>query len=63
MAKEMMSTTPMTEELVSCEICLKEIPVSEAISAEGADYFLYFCGTSVSPNGKSRKRPQRAKST
>jgi hypothetical protein len=29
---------------VSCEICLKEVPNSEAQSAEANDYVLYFCG-------------------
>ncbi len=29
---------------VSCEICLKEIPKSEAKTAEGSDYVLYYCG-------------------
>ena len=29
---------------VPCEICLKEIPQSEAEIAEANDYFLYFCG-------------------
>lgn len=29
---------------VSCEICLKEIPASEAKSAEAQDYFIQFCG-------------------
>lgn len=32
------------EQLVSCEVCLKEIPVSEARSAEAADYVVHFCG-------------------
>ncbi len=27
-----------------CEVCLKEIPASEAKSAEVEDYVLYFCG-------------------
>jgi hypothetical protein len=31
-------------EMVSCELCLKEIPVSEAKSEEATDYVLYFCG-------------------
>jgi len=31
-------------EKVNCEICLKEIPPSEANSAEAQDYLLYFCG-------------------
>ena len=29
---------------VSCEICLREIPKSEAKSGEAGDYVLYFCG-------------------
>ena len=30
--------------LVSCEVCLKEIPNSEASVPEAAEYFVYFCG-------------------
>jgi len=32
------------EGLVSCEVCLMEIPLSVARSQEGSDYVLYFCG-------------------
>lgn len=32
------------QQLVSCEICLKSIPVSEARHAETDDYVAYFCG-------------------
>jgi Domain of unknown function (DUF3330) len=32
------------EGLVSCEVCLKEIPRSVGRSQEGSDYVLYFCG-------------------
>jgi YHS domain-containing protein len=31
--------------LVSCSICHREVPHAETLSAEGQDYFLYFCGT------------------
>ncbi|MDH5534018.1 MAG: DUF3330 domain-containing protein [Betaproteobacteria bacterium] len=31
-------------EMVPCEVCLKEIPASEAKVAEATDYVLYFCG-------------------
>ena len=31
-------------ENVPCEICLKEIPRSEAKIEEATDYVLYFCG-------------------
>lgn len=34
----------LPEELVSCKVCLKEIPRSVASSQEGSDYVLYFCG-------------------
>jgi len=29
---------------IACEICLKEIPVSEAKSEEANDYIAHFCG-------------------
>ena len=30
--------------LVECEVCLKEIPPSEAKNEEASDYVFYFCG-------------------
>lgn len=35
---------PKVPPRVRCEICLREIPRSEARSAEGRDYVVYFCG-------------------
>lgn len=35
---------PIDVDLVECEVCLKEIPKSEAQSAEVRDYVVYFCG-------------------
>ncbi|MBW6493786.1 MAG: DUF3330 domain-containing protein [Burkholderiaceae bacterium] len=35
---------PSEPQLVACDICLKEIPVSEAKVAESADYVAHFCG-------------------
>lgn len=32
------------EPLLSCDICLKEIPASVAQSLEGPDYVHHFCG-------------------
>jgi hypothetical protein len=29
---------------VSCDVCLEEIPLSEARSEEGQEYVRYFCG-------------------
>lgn len=31
-------------EKVECEICLKEIPISESKSSEATDYVIHFCG-------------------
>jgi hypothetical protein len=31
-------------EIVECEVCFKEIPVSEAKMDEAADYVHHFCG-------------------
>ena len=41
-----MSANPMPIEIetLSCDLCLKEIPVSEAKSEEATDYVVYFCG-------------------
>jgi len=42
---EMVETGKPTDlELVKCEVCLKEIPKSEAQNAEAVDYVAYFCG-------------------
>ena len=32
------------DELISCDVCLKEVPVSEARNEEGADYVMYYFG-------------------
>lgn len=32
------------EELVACDICLKEVPLSEATTPEAVDYVAHFCG-------------------
>ena len=35
---------PVEPEHVACEVCLKEVPKSEATVPEATDYFTYFCG-------------------
>ena len=35
---------PEVGDLISCEVCLKEIPISEAKNEEASDYVVYFCG-------------------
>ncbi|NOR43030.1 MAG: DUF3330 domain-containing protein [Gammaproteobacteria bacterium] len=29
---------------IACDVCMREIPVSEAKSEEAAEYVFYFCG-------------------
>ncbi len=35
---------PTTVEIIQCEICMTEIPVSEVMSSEALDYVMHFCG-------------------
>ena len=35
---------PTSEDKVACEICLKEVPISEAKNSEAQDYVFHFCG-------------------
>ncbi len=38
-------TRPETPaQLVACSICRKEIPLSSALTPQGAEYIEYFCG-------------------
>ncbi|HBV21785.1 MAG TPA: DUF3330 domain-containing protein [Nitrosomonas sp.] len=34
---------PIDPETIACEICMKEIPVSETISDEASDYVVHYC--------------------
>ncbi|WP_325500141.1 DUF3330 domain-containing protein [Ramlibacter sp.] len=38
------ATTSTEQDLVSCEMCFREVPRSEAAVPEATDYVLYFCG-------------------
>ena len=35
---------PSDPDILPCNVCLKEIPVSEALNEEAVDYVLHFCG-------------------
>jgi len=43
-------------ELVSCEICLKEVPVNEATHPEADDYVVNFCGLECYEQWKSQDK-------
>lgn len=36
--------TQARAQLVKCDVCMKEVPASEAKSAEASDYVAHFCG-------------------
>lgn len=40
-------------ELVACDVCLREVPRSEAVVPEAADYVAYFCGLQCFQKWKS----------
>lgn len=48
------SDKPVEVERVSCEICLKEVPITEAIVPEATDYFVHFCGLECYGKWKSQ---------
>ena len=35
---------PVEDVKVKCNVCLKEVPISEAKSEEATDYVIHFCG-------------------
>lgn len=48
--------------LVSCEVCLKEVPIAEATVPEASDYFVYFCGLECYEKWKSEGGIREAQS-
>lgn len=36
--------TPRAVDVLACDVCFKEIPISEALSDEASDYIHHFCG-------------------
>jgi len=53
-----MAEKPAESEVVQCEICLKEIPASEAQSAEAEDYIAHFCGIECYDRWKKQGKPE-----
>ena len=57
--KEAVMTThgaPVELEHVACEICLKEVPISEATVPEAMDYVAHFCGLECYEKWKNQRR-------
>lgn len=62
-----MEPKPRPEEplTIACEICMREIPASEAINAEAEEYVVHFCGLDCyrawAANAERRQTPGRAR--
>jgi hypothetical protein len=57
-----MTTHPRPEAVVkqvSCEVCQKEIPLSEAKRFEAEDYVAHFCGLDCYSEWKQRSEAQK----
>jgi hypothetical protein len=51
---------PLSEtETISCEICLKEVPLSEANRFEAEDYVAHFCGLECFSTWKQRSEAHK----
>ena len=48
-------------EKISCQLCCKEVPLSEARVAEAADYVAYFCGLECYAKWKLRSEQAEQK--
>ena len=49
------SDKPVDVERVACEICLKEVPISEATVPEATDYVVHFCGLEFYDKWKNQR--------
>lgn len=56
------TTKPTDTPLVACEVCLKQVPASEATVSEATDYFVHFCGLECYEKWKKQRdaTPPRA---
>jgi len=46
-------------ETISCEVCQKEIPLSEAARFEAEDYVAHFCGLECFSKWKQRSEAEK----
>ena len=53
----------LPDEMMTCEACMKEIPLSEAKSDEASDYVVYFCGLDCYQTWSSQKSDEESLTT
>ena len=51
--------TPKEPEHISCNICMKEVPLDLASSFEATDYVIHFCGLECFNKWKEKKQSQQ----
>lgn len=49
------SDKPAEVERIACEICMKEVPITEAIVPEAVDYVMHFCGLECYEKWKNQR--------
>jgi hypothetical protein len=54
MAKKARTTDPQS---AFCEVCLKRVSRSEALTAEGKDFVAYFCGNACYERWRGERAP------
>lgn len=54
-------TKPETPQKVNCEVCLKEIPKTDAKCTEVHDYVMYFCGLDCYQEWSSKNEEKNIK--
>ncbi len=50
------------DSLVQCDVCMKEIPATEAKSAEASDYVSHFCGLECYEKWRKQAEEEAGKS-
>ena len=50
---------PKEPEHISCDICMKEVPIDEANSFEAVDYVIHFCGLECFEKWKQKNQSQQ----
>lgn len=46
----------MGSDTIACDVCMKEVPASEAKNAEVSDYVVHFCGLDCYEKWMQQKR-------
>ena len=50
---------PVEDKMIACSVCMKEIPASEAMVDEAAEYVRYYCGLECFEKWKAQSEPPK----